>query len=176
MGCGHRIGLLQQREAGIETAGFSYSRGGQGRCTTNLRPGACDTDALPFFPAANLPPVGMPFGSRLLSDISVMSVSLPRRVFQGNGYAKAPRGVGMCIVRPGRGPSLMIPPTGRARRNTRRWRSCHPTAARPTGRPRAARPCPRSSSTTPARWTAGATRRRGRTPRSGSTSRSAASP
>ena len=83
---------------------------------------------------------------------------------------KAPRGVGMCIVRPERGPSSMIPPTGRARRNTRRWRPYRPTAARPTGRPRAARPCPRSSSTTPARWTAGATRRRGRTPRSGSTS------
>ena len=32
----------------IETAGFSASRGGQGRCTTDLRPGACDTDALPF--------------------------------------------------------------------------------------------------------------------------------
>ena len=27
---------------------FPYSRGGQGRCTTDLRPGACDTDALPF--------------------------------------------------------------------------------------------------------------------------------
>ena len=37
-----------RRLRGIGTAGFSASRGGQGRCTTDLRPGACDTDALPF--------------------------------------------------------------------------------------------------------------------------------
>ena len=36
-----------RRLRGIGTTGFSASRGGQGRCTTDLRPGACDIDALP---------------------------------------------------------------------------------------------------------------------------------